>query len=53
MSHKRGWLRAQVAAERHSEELRGVCIDVALQCLPDVLVRPLMGAPNQNPVTPG
>ena len=28
----------QVAAERHSEELRSVCVDVAAQCLPDVLV---------------
>jgi hypothetical protein len=28
----------KVAAERHSEELHAVCVDVAGQCLPDVLV---------------
>lgn len=30
----------QVAAERHSGDLRAVCVDVAALCLPDVLVRP-------------
>ena len=29
----------QVAAERHSEELRAVCVDITANCLPDVLVR--------------
>ncbi|CAK0782930.1 hypothetical protein CVIRNUC_006125 [Coccomyxa viridis] len=28
----------QVAAERHSEELRAVCVDITANCLPDVLV---------------
>ena len=32
-------LAAQVAAERHSQELRSVCIDITANCLPDVLVR--------------
>ena len=32
-------LGVQVAAERHSEELRAVCVDITANCLPDVLVR--------------
>ena len=28
----------QVAAERHNEELREVCVDITSHCLPDVLV---------------
>ena len=41
----------QVAAERHSEELRAVCVDITANCLPDVLVRIQAASINWRPLS--